>query len=240
MKNPSYKPSALEIEFEAYQRRLRDELNTASWHFAIWKHLQNLRKDYLRELNQAPAFFQLTMRAHFLETVMRLCKFFDDPEDKKGDSLSIYEFLKFVEQNRHLFYKKAILRRIQPEYDHEGKVLKSKLRSHKIVTSGEIQRHRSKIERLPIKNLRKLRHKSFAHIDKKFVQKDIDVFKKYPVKISDIDKTIEALHRLLNRYNIAYDSSGWHKDIPLEYGVYLVVDSIRYKIDKEREQWFTE
>ncbi len=57
------------------------------------------------------------------------------------------------------------------------------------------------------------------------------------MNIKDIDRTIETLDKILNRYNSAYNSSTWLKDIAVESGIQLVIDSIRYKMEKEWEKW---
>ncbi len=177
MKNPHYKLTPEEKKFVAYHAKLRDELNTASWHFSTWKYLQDLRKDYLRELNQAPTFFSPTIRAHLFETVMRLCKFFDYPDGNRTDTLTIYEFLNFVERNRYIFFKRYFCRRINLQYGKDDDLNRYRIDGHKIITSLEIQSHRKRIEHLPVKNLRKWRLKSLAHIDKGSIQNNIDVFK---------------------------------------------------------------
>ena len=227
----NYKPTAKEEEFVKYHERLRDEINIANWHFAIWKYLWNLHKDYIDELNRAPAFFSLTMRAHLLATAMRLNKFFDKPED----NISIYEFLNFAEQNLDIFSNQAFEKRNRGDERYDIAVRIHTERTPKI-TPELVKEHRQKIEKLPKHNLRKWRNKALAHIDKKSVLRGVDILKEYPVKIEQVDEIIDTIHDILNHYSAAYDGITWEKDLVLEPGIQEVMDSIRFKTREERKQ----
>lgn len=224
----SYKPTAKEEEFVKYHERIRDELNTAKWHFEIWKYLRNLIEDYHFELNQAPAFFGLTIRSHLFETVMRLNRLFD----RGGDIVSIYEFLDFVEQNLDVFSNEAFEKRMRGKETFE-----ISMREHVEIAPQKVEWDRQRIETLPLPNLRTWRNKALAHIDKKHVLEDIDVFERYPVKVEQIDEIIDTVHDVLNDYCCAYDDSTWSSHLPLTNGIQYVVDSIRFRIEEERKRW---
>ncbi len=53
-----------EEEFSRYHEKLRSELNIVNWHFTVLKYIKEIQNDYLKELNQAPAFWGLTINAH--------------------------------------------------------------------------------------------------------------------------------------------------------------------------------
>ncbi len=223
MTTSAYVPTEQERTFERYHDRLRGELNNADWHFEIWKYLQNLRKDYIRELNQAPVFFSLTMRAHLLETVMRLNRMLDNP----SNSMSVCKFLNFVEQNLDILSYKIFFKRVGGD-----EIAVNKYRE---ITLTEIQKHRHQIDDLPKDNIRKWRDKALAHIDREYVQKEIDVFHEYPVDIKDIVKIIDTLHDILNQYLHTYNSSTWAKEVSFEGGLQYVMDSIRFCVRKGSE-----
>ena len=226
-----YRPDTREQKFLKYHESLRNELNTANWHFTAYTCLVELGKDYGEELGVAPAFFGLTIRAHQLETTMRLCRCLD----KRKDSANIHRMLDYVEANIGMFDKRAFRRRIEGKFDEE--MVEDILREQSQMTLTRIQEQRKRIEALPKANLVEQRNKALAHADEKMVLAGVDVFKKYPVQVADVKVIINTLDEILNEYSVAYDSSGWVKDLPLEYGIKEIVDSIRFKQHEEKKRW---
>lgn len=247
MVSSNYQPTAKEEEFEKYHERLRSELNNANWHFRIWKYLREIEKDYLPELNQAPAFFNLTMDAHLLETIMRLNRFFD--KDRRKRPLTIWEFLKFVEQNIGIFSEQAFEKRLRgkeryivalsPQAEAMARIANERATFQRNkVTYQKVEQDRQKVEKLPKENLRKWRNKALAHIQKDYVLANISVFKRYPVKPQQIDQIIDTLDDVLNDYCVAYDSSTWAKELPgLETRIQAIMDAIRFKMQKGRKRY---
>ena len=74
--------------------------------FELYKHLQILQKQYLKQMNLSPAFFQLSMSALLNTALVNLTKFYD--KDKRN-SLSLQKLLQLCEENKSLF-KKNIMR----------------------------------------------------------------------------------------------------------------------------------
>lgn len=217
-----------EKEFVKYHARLRGELNSANWHFAICKHLQELGKTYLDELNVAPAFFRLTRDAHALAAAMRLNRFFD----KGKGHLTVYVFLDFVEQNLDIFSNQAFEERIRG-----GKTsYEIAMRTHTEITSQIVEQDRQRLDQLPIDKLRKWRNKALAHIQKEYVLEDINVFKQYPLTPAQVDEIINTLHEILNRYSNAYESVTWSKELYLEHGMQEVMEAIRFKIGEKSKR----
>jgi len=207
MEAPNYQPTIKEKEFEKYHEKLRNELNIANWHFTICKYLKNIGKDYLRELNQAPAFFSLTKNAHLLETIMRINRFFD--KDRRKRPLTIWEFLDFVQQNLDMFSSEAFEKRVRDRGRYDEIAMRRRIE----ITCQKVVQDRQKLQRLPIHNLRKWRNRALAHTQKKDVLQNIDVFKEYPVEPQQIDEIIDTLHDVLNDYSAAYDASSRFKGL---------------------------
>jgi len=223
----SYEPTAKEKEFVKYHERLRDELNRANWHFRICKHLRELGRTYRDEMNVAPAFFKLTMDAHLLATAMRLIKFFD----KEKSALTIYGFLSFVKQSLDILSKEALEKRM-----HSKEGCEIAMRTRTEMTRQIVEEDIERVKQLPINNLKSLRNKALAHIEKAYVLKDINAFEQHPLLTNDIDEVISTLDEMLNRYSVAYEGVSWYKGLSLEYGMQYVVDAIRFKIGEERKQ----
>jgi len=226
-----YQPSNREKAFLQYHTTLRNELNNANWHFVVWKYLHELGKDYSRELDTAPAFFALTMRAHLVETTMRLCRCLD----KGHDTVNIHGFLDYAEAHREMFHKRALKRRIEGKYDEE--MVKRILQKHTSMTPTRISKLRERIAKLPIENLRRQRNKAFAHIDMEATLEGIDVFKKYPVKVGEIEIIISTLDEVLNELSNAYNRTVYAKELALEHSIKEIVDSIRFKRQEDGKRW---
>lgn len=192
---------------------------------------KNRRNDYLRELNEAYAFFGLTMEAHLLATVMYLGKFFDLDKGWRKRPLTIYEFLDFVHQNLGVFSNQAFEKRMRSKETYH-----STIRNHVEIACQKIEQDRKTLEKLPIRNLRKWRNKIFAHLDKEVVLQDIDISKQCSVKREQIDEIIDTLDNMLNDYHVAYCSTEAIKDeFRIEHDIQTILDSIRFKIREKRE-----
>jgi hypothetical protein len=221
-------PLNAEETFEKYHQELRGELNNANWHFTIWKYLQELRDTYHKELNQAPAFFGLTMYAHLLTALVRINKFFD----KKEEHLSIRKFLDFIEHNLIIFSNKTFEARMHKEGRYESYIIKG----HSEVTPQKVQQDRRTVEALPVAPIRRWRNTILVHIEEERVLRGVDIMKKYPVKQRQVDDIINALDKMLNEYLDAYDASTWAKGLPINNGIKSVVDAIRFKLTENRRQ----
>jgi len=226
MKTPDHTATA-EKEFSKYHNRLRSELNNANWHFAICKYIRSIRKDHLHELNQAPAFFGLTIDAHLLSTLMRMNKFFD----RKQEHLSIRNFLDFVEENLDIFSNEAFAKRLRQQGRYDAYFVQG----HAEVAPDKVEQDREKVNRLPVSHIRAWRNKILAHIETASVLSDIDIMKAYPVKSGQIDDVINTLHAMLNDYSVAYDGITWEKDLALEHGIQTIVDAIRFESQQRRK-----
>jgi hypothetical protein len=212
-----------EEEFSKYHEKLRNELNRVNWHFTILKYIKEIHKDYLKELNQAPAFFSLTIDAHLYATLMRLNRFFDKKEKVKH--LHMNSFLNFIEQNLDIFSHQAFERRLRAlgRYDERAEKFDSGITAEKVVQD------RKKLGDLPISALKDWRNKILAHIDRDYVAKGVDVAKKHPIKIKHTEQIINTLDDMLNEYCLAYDFSTHSKDLTVEQGIQYVLDAIRFE-----------
>jgi len=213
-----------EEEFSRYHERLRRELDIANWHFSVVKHISNVAKDYLQELNQSPAFWWLTRNAHMYSVLMRLNNFFG--KEAKEKHLHMDSFLDFIRQNLSIFSNQAFEKRLRKEdrYDELAKNYNSE------ITGEKVERDKQKLRDLPIASLKAQRNRILSHINKKDIAQEVDIAKKYPIKINHIDKIIDTLHEMLNEYCLAYDFSTHSKDLTIEHGIQYIVDAVRFKL----------
>ena len=71
--------------------------------FELYKHLRTSQKNYLKQMNLSPAFFQLSWSALLHTALVDLAKFYD--KDRQN-SLSLRNLLRICEENKSLFRKK--------------------------------------------------------------------------------------------------------------------------------------
>ncbi len=213
-----------EEEFSRYHEKLRHELNVVHWHFSVLKYIRRIQNNYLRELNQAPAFWGLTRNAHLNAALTRLNNFFD--KRKQTTHLHMNSFLDFIEQNPDIFSNQAFERRLRKagRYDELAENFNSE------ITIEKVKQDRQKLKDLPISNLRRWRHTVLSHIDRDYIAQEVDIAKQHPIKINHIDKIIDTLHEMLNEYCLAYDFSTHSKDLTIEHGIQYIVDAVRFKL----------
>jgi hypothetical protein len=160
----------LDEQFVTYYDKLRNELNKAHTHYEISKCLNRAIQTHNTEFNEATTFFALTIDAHLFATVMSISRF----TDRRGDSLHLNVFFKFIMDNIDIFsvenFKKRLSRKGTDIEDCEHWALK-----HVDVTQETIVQDKAKIESLPIANIRAWRDKKIAHIEKDLVLRNVDI-----------------------------------------------------------------
>lgn len=215
-----------EEEFSRYHKRLRNELNRAYWHFRLLDRFKEIQKDYGRELNQAPAFWGLTINAHVFSVLTRLNNFFG--KEAKKSHLHMRSFLEFIKENLDIFSSEAFERRMRKvnRYDQLAKDYNSE------ITTEKVNRDIQKLSSLPISSLKAWRNKILSHIDKNATAQNIDIAKRNPVKMKHIAEIIETLHEMLNEYSLAYDFSTHSKDLTVERGLQYILDAVKLKLRK--------
>jgi len=198
-------------QFIAYYDRLRDEINKAHTHYEIAKALREMGKTRRSEFSEAITFFSLTMNAHLFETIMSIGRFVD----KRGDSLHLSIFFKFIEQNKNLFSTISFKQRLLAQ-GHDDDYCEHFAQLHTDITEAIVAEDRARIASLslPVGNLIVWRHKKLAHIEKKLVTENVDIMKEKPVTIQEVDTILITLHEILNRYRIAFDGTEWILGLP--------------------------
>jgi hypothetical protein len=226
------KRSQIEREFETYRELFRKELTRARMHFALYKLLQDAKKGYLKELNQAPVFFNFTISAHRdagLMSLFRLLK-------KQEASLTLWKFLDFVDNNlSQLFSNEAFSARVPKHWINEG------LLSHrKPPTRADIKDDRKKLAEFKevIDHLITWRDKQVAHIDEQVALSQINIAQKFPIKLTKLEDLTMLMVDIINKYSTAYDSSTYAVDIvpqPEGYGTNRILEALRLEL-KQREE----
>lgn len=224
-----YKPNKKEQLFSKYYKGLIWETISARAHLKLNERLEEYKADYLKELNQAPHFFILTIRAHYDDALLTLSRILD----RQKNSLSIWKFLNFVEQNREIFSEEVFSQRIKDNPYHE-----SLIESHESITCEEIEEDRGKLGNLEdtITKVKDLRDTILAHNDRRFIIRGRISAKKHDVQREKLYRVIDTLFKILNRYSRAYNSSTFSENILGEDDIGGIMDSIRFHIQERKKQ----
>jgi len=211
-----------ELRFKKYLDAIMRELHNAYWHFIIYKHLEKDRVEYQKELREAPEFWGLTQRAHLFDTIMRLNKICDDDKE----TINILTLLDFSKQNVHIFADESFTKR--KGYARDQNLPK--------IDKSLLSEHRQKYTTFSDTNLRKLRNRVLAHIDKTIVMKDVWPFKKWSVNIAQIETIINDLDNTLNLLSTSFDGNKYIKEFThLEQSMNVTLELMRKGIiERER------
>lgn len=205
--------SQAEQLFKKYYDKLIWETIWARAHLKLWERLESYRTSYLKELKQAPHFFNLTMKAHLDDALLTLSRILDK---SKGDPLTIWKFLNFIEQNKEIF----------------------SVKSHIPITPKVIQEDEQKLENLKetMDSLKGWRDNVLAHNDRQFYLKGKVISEEYHLQRQQLQEVIDTLFKILNRYSHAYNSSIWREKALGEDDVQNVMDFIRFHIQERKKQ----
>jgi len=186
-----------EEEFRRYHNRLWRELDEADMHFSVFKYISNASAEYLQELNQAHGFWDLTMKAHILSTIMHLNNLFG--KEAKEKHLHMSSFLDFVKENLDIFSREAFERRLRTagKYDELAEKFNPQ------ITAEKVDQDIKRLSNLPISGLKAWRGRILSHIDKNDIAQNVNITKKYPVKTKHISEIIEMLDKMLNEYTLS-------------------------------------
>ena len=228
MTTPEYKPTDKEKLFLKYYEKLIWDTILARAYLKLSERLDNYRSSYLRELKQAPHFFNLTMVAHYDYGRLILARIFDH----QADSLSIWKFLNYIEQNCKMFSKEVFSQRMKNNPNYE-----SLIESHTLITRKEVEEDREKLGSLEdtITQIKDLRDKILAHNDLRIIRGGIST-KKFSFPREKLYGVIDTLVEILNRYSRAYNSSVFLEKFLGEDDIQRVVDSIRFRIEERKKQ----
>jgi hypothetical protein len=223
--------SRIEEQFIKYYDRLILETLHARAHINLWERLEKYKTTgYVDELNQARYFFTFTIKAHLDNVLLTLSRIIDTHKD----SLTIWKFLDFAEQNTTIFSTQAFRQRMRgkPGYDENWD------RSHKPITLKEIDEDRHKLESMQhiLSNINTWRNKVVAHINRPFLLSGKIVAEECPLKIQQLHELTGTLFQILDRYSSAFNSSTYAEAYPGEDDIQFVMDCIRFYIEEQNKQ----
>jgi hypothetical protein len=98
-------------EFGRLLKALADEMVTAIIHFRLYSDLEASVNNYVTELNQSPAFWSCTFRAHRDTVLLRLCRIYE----QHSSSLNLKNLLDTIEANIDIFEVERFRERLKDD-----------------------------------------------------------------------------------------------------------------------------
>ena len=212
-----------QTKFESWRSALAERLDHADANLKAWLAIEGYRQEHVAELNIAPAFWSLTMRAHLHAGLLDLATLVD----RNRQSISIYRLLDYVEEYQELFSDRAYENRLRTQSIH-GKRLEEMVRDRRRVTEEKICEDRTAIADFDkdIKNLRGGRNKVLAHVDEEFLRKGKSVDQVYPLLRTRTFAALTTFGDIFNFYSDAYDSSTYDIGVPFESSLQTMISAL--------------
>jgi hypothetical protein len=200
------KDEKVQEKFEQYRKYLNEEAKRLARYVRVFRLLHERRADRLDEMNIAPAFFSIVTDALFCAIVLWIDKLL-----AKDSERGIWNLLTFVEHHLPIFSVEALKRRRDLPDGHF-------LLNRPEIDLSTIEQDRSMIDGFAALEDVKLRRDKFqAHFDKKYFFDRERIANEAPLNWSDLDRALEIIGDVLNRYSAAYDGEVSHLE-PLNAG----------------------
>jgi AbiU2 len=221
-----------ETQFETLLQSLSEDAVTASIHWRLYKDLWACVNEFVRELNQSPAFWSLTMDAHREVALFRLGRLFD----QQNSALSLASLVDTIAANLHLF--DVELFRVRLKDNPFVQSLSEDARRPGRETVATDAREVSESDPL-VARLIAVRNRALAHRDPRIVLRVVDD-PTAALSAPDIDALLARAAGVVNRYSSMFKA---HTHMMSMFGqddfrrvlehVRADVDAIESRIDDE-------
>ncbi len=205
MPKPTYELSTIEKKYSAYLGDVMNQLLRAELHIKIGKRLN----EYRGRVRLGLTFLNATESAHFNSALFHLCNVFD----KNPQSVSIYKLFNYMCSNRDIFSRDAYEQRQQNKAAPDlGMELFKKL------TNEDIGRDMAKVCELEaiMNAVRDWRNRVHGHRDQRVVFQTGKRPALRAMKLTDIERVIDAIFTILRDYSLAFDCTDRQREWPHE------------------------
>jgi hypothetical protein len=209
-------------EFDSLMKGLARDIVDASIHYRLHKNLNNAIPEYVTELNQSAAFWNLTISAQIDATLLRLCRAYDS----HTASLNLPRLLATIEANLHIFDTPEFKQRLKDNPFVESLASdcripdKNGLKADIALVSGT--------DTL-VKRLLAWRNNIGAHRNPRetLVPNSVVVG---PLKYSEIEALLERAISILNKYSLLFGALAYSTSMVGADDYKYVLDCIRKDI----------
>ncbi len=216
-------------EFGRLLNALADEMVSTCMHFRLYSDLKAAVNNYITELNQSPAFWFLTYRAHIDTVLLRLCRIYD----QHSSSLNLKNLLDTIWANINIF-----------DVEH----FRERLKNNPFVDSLASNPIKPDIEQLKkdiyyvsvannsVKTLLRWRNNSIVHKSPKFIIKDLNITNEYPLSLDEIKRLLEEGRSILNRYSYLFHATIYSTQIVGHDDYRKVLEAVRTVIKQYEDK----
>lgn len=222
-----------EEKFESWRDALAERMHNAHGHLEALIQIDEFRVTHVNELNIAPAFWGITLRAHLHAGILNLTTLLS----KNLRVTSLPRLLDHMNDHLGMFSNDAYENRLRKLGRLSEGVLDWDISEHSEVTTTAIEERKQALlsHTTTITHLKAWRDKVLAHIDSSFLERAEIISKVYPLHKSDLIKLVATLDDIFNYCSNAYDGSGYKFGIPFQPGLNGMI-SILEQRNKARYQ----
>ncbi len=215
-------------EFETLLAAVAADSLDAIHHRTLYKGLIEAKAEYAQEYAQTPTFWWLTVRAHSDVVLYRLARLYD----KRQDSLCLHSWLKLIEDNGHLFTKRAFRQRLakNPHVDDLAKEDRTPNEEQLELDIASVSATDPVVSRFI-----HLRNVSLAHRDAAVVLAGGLANDTGPTW-QDIDQLIERAMTIVNRYSNLFRASTYSPPIVGQEDYEFLLKMVRGWLAAEEER----
>lgn len=200
-------------EFESLMKGLARDIVNANIHYRLHKNLNDAIPEYVRELNQSAAYWNLTISAQMDATLLRLCRAYDS----HAASLSLPRLLATIKDNLHIFDTPQFKERLK-----DSPFVESLAKDCRIPEKKELHADSKLVSGSDplVKSLLAWRNNIGAHRNPRETLSPNSVIVA-PLEYSDIEKLLKRSISILNKYSLLFGA--------LAYSVSMVgADDYKY------------
>jgi hypothetical protein len=198
---------------------IADNLVNASIHNRLHTNLCTASQEYDAEMNQSPVFWQLTINAHAITTILMVCQVYDQHKD----SLNLKKLLNIVYANRALFETECFYERIKdrPFADELSK-------TPRVPDNESLKRDMEYVSEQTnqlVKKLTNFRDTQVAHIDKRHILSDS--INSDPILWGEVEELISRGFEIFTTYENLFRATSWSSRMIGEEDYERVLKSVR-------------
>ncbi len=190
-------PVESEAAFSTLLTSLTEDTVTASIHWRLCKDLWASVPEFVRELNQSPAFWSLTFNAHRETALFRLGRLYD----QQSSALSLPSLVDTIAANQHLFDDAHFRERLK-ENPFVESLAQGARRPDDQILAQDAASVSERSDAL-VARLLAVRNRVLAHRDPRVVLGTIHD-PSDAVDNADIDALLERAAKIVNRYGIMF------------------------------------
>lgn len=195
-----YPRDKFDSRFREYRDALQREVGRFRDAASVFRQINQRKNDFLRELNIAPAFFNIVEDALFTTIILWI----DKLTDEKGQR-GLFNFLAFIENNRDWMTVKELQRRRNYPDDHW--MLRPEHRGPPI-TAKSIEVDKEKLRRLTaLKSINLRRDKFQAHFDADYFFDRTKLQTEAPITWENLEEAGATISVMLNEYSADFDGN---------------------------------